>query len=97
MTASSSYLKPHTLLLTLAGTSSLSDLRQERDFYIHSLYSPSLESIYGKLFFPLDVEHTVYNYGRFQQLNLSSVHPMAPVLLTKNGPLGTLICCEEVL
>ena len=51
MTASSSYLKPHTLLLTLAGTSSLSDLRQERDFYIHSLYSPSLESIYGKLIF----------------------------------------------
>ena len=37
-TASSSYLKPHTLLPTLAGTSSLSDLRQERDFYTQPLF-----------------------------------------------------------
>ena len=26
-----------------------------------------------------------------------SVHPTVPVLLTKNGPLGTPICCKEVL
>ena len=37
-TASSSYLKPHTLLPTLAGTSPLSDLRQERDFYTQPLF-----------------------------------------------------------
>ena len=29
--------------------------------------------------------------------NQRSVHPIAPVLLTKNCTLGTLICCEEVL
>ena len=33
----------------------------------------------------------------YTRLLVHSVHPAAPVLLTKNGPQGNLICCEEVL